>query len=553
MGCNTSKADQTHEPLLQQRRAVPQGPTLLDKVGGKAAASSSGIKLGSSFPDFECETTHGNFKFHDYLGRAGLPEWTVLFTHSHDFDPVGTTELAVCSVLVKKFAAVGVKLIGLSCGAITDHHVWCKDVLTRKQQQARALALPDPVDSSDDLGFPLIADDNCEISRLLGILQPSHKDAASAGAMNAVFCIGPDKTNRATVLHPEATGRNFAEILRMVSSLLFSQDQLLATPGNWKANERVLVAQGATAEEAQAKFANIGTKQVPSGKDLRFADCPKEPSPVPPSQWPMEPVCATGLMVKVGAAFPDFDCRTTEGDFRFHKYLESDPAWTVMFTHPRDFSPVSTTELAICEDMASDFRKQGAKLIAMSQGTLSEHKEWAADIMSVSEWGADCLSFPMIADENNEIAMRLGILDGCERDATAARAAFIISPDRTNLASFLYPANTGLNLTEVLRVLRALQMTHLTKLAAPAGWESGEQVLAADPEAEEFASVEATVLPSQRKYLRYTDCPACFAGTPSRAGDMSPVSTVHRDLFRQGSVDTRVTVFEVETRKVVCC
>jgi len=485
------------------------------------ASADFTIRLGAHFPDFHCETTRGSFSFHDFLGSDRFAPWTILFSHPRDFTPVCTTEIAICSGLVATFAAAGVKLIGLSCDGVSDHAEWAKDVLAVRRSRAE-----DPEGgvaqelSEAGLGFPLIADEKREIATRLGMLDPRERDAAgSPMPARALFVIGPDRTNRATVLYPATTGRNFVEVLRVIQSLLLTQDFRLATPGNWRPGGRVIVCPGVSTEEAEGRFGNFEVKELPSGKPyLRYVDCPcHADAPPAPEAAPCPPlVRSQDFGIKIGAALPDFECRTTHGDFAFHDFLAREPAWTILFSHPKDFTPVCTTELGICHAMAAQFLEEGVKLIGLSCDPVAEHRAWSADVLALQEADGGVLDFPLISDESREIAVCLGMLDPNERDAAGvpmpARALFFIAPDRTIRATILYPATTGRDFHEVLRVVRSLRLTEETELGTPGDWKEGERVivgpaLSTEKAQEAYANLEIQELPSKRPYLRYVDCP----------------------------------------------
>lgn len=570
MGCQNSKAG---EPTQQAAQGAPTN-TLLDKEKVPAEpkpATDFRIELGAAFPDFECDTTEGKFRFHEFLGREGAPAWTILFSHTRDFSPVCTTELAICSGLVGKLAKMGVKLIGLSCDPVSEHTEWSKDVLAAKEHHAGLFAsLLEQVEDAlgvgeQGLGFPLIADEKREIASLLGMLDPDEKDAAGAPVpARALFVVGPDKTNRATMLYPAAVGRNFAEVLRLVESLFLTQDLKLATPGNWKAKDRVIVSPAVATEEAQEKYGNLETKELPSGKGyLRYVDCPSELVSKPPEEPPTGPTvaCLHDFKIKIGAAFPDFECKTTEGNLQFHEFLAREPSWTILLSHPRDFGPVCTTELEICDSMASQFKEQGVKMIGLSSDALSEHHAWSKDILAAKQAGDGKLAFPLISDESREISGRLCILDPSERDsskiAVPARALFLIAPDKTNRATILYPATTGRNFEEVLRLVLSLKLSEEGKLATPGNWEKGDRVLVApgvpaEEAQEQFSNLEVKDLPSKRQYLRYVDCPGRELAA-ELAEDRSPASQGPPLPAALSTANEPVVEDEATAKKTGCC
>lgn len=524
MGCGNSKA------AAPAQQTKPLASTLLETDKALAEQKPAGdfkLRLGATFPDFECETTQGSFRFHDFLGREGQPPWTVLFTHPKDFAPVSTTELAICSSLVAKFAQKGAKLIGLSCGAVSEHAAWSEDVLAVKDHHTGFLGsllerAEDALGLGErELGFPLIADEKREISSMLGLLEPHEKDAAEVPtSAHGFFVIGPDKTNRATILYPSTTGCSFVEALRLVDSLLLTQGGLVATPANWKPKERVVLSPAVETEEARTKFGGLEVVDMPSGKQyIRYVDCPSEPAQQSAAdQGPCQLVAgAQDFKVRVGATLFDFECKTTDGDFRFHEFLDREPSWTLLITHPKAFSPVSTTELGVCHSMAAQFKELGVKMIALSCDAVSEQQSWSKDILAAGKADEAALAFPLIADESREIASRLGVLDPSERDTLGlpmpARALFVIAPDKTNRATILYPSNVGRNFDEVLRLVRSLQMTDNLKLATPGNWEKGDRAivmpeLSTEEAQEKFSHVEVKELPSKKPYLRCVDCPS---------------------------------------------
>jgi 1-Cys peroxiredoxin 6 len=487
-------------------------------MGGCGSKPADGIdsnfkvKLGAVFPNFQCKTTKGDFKFHDFLSES--PAWTVLFSHPADFTPVCTTELGKCHELVETLKSRGVKLIGLSCDSVEEHHKWSEDVLAAGGFEGK------------ELGFPIIADPSREIAVALGMLDPLERGADGIPKpARALFFIGPNKTNRLTILYPATTGRNFVEVLRVMDSLFYTQDFKLATPVNWKDGERMIVAPSVTTDEAKQKFQNLEIKTLPSGKEyLRYVDA--LPAPVSSAaaeqapELPKVPGSAAEFTIKLGAAFPDFDCKTTKGDFKFHKFLEEgEEKWTCLFSHPKDFTPVCTTEMGMCHKMVNEFKARGVKLIGLSCDTVEEHKVWSKDVLAAAGEGGEELAFPIIADEKRELAAMLGMLDPLERDGTAmplpARALFVIGPDKTNRLTLLYPATTGRDFNEVLRTIDSLKYTADFSLATPVNWQPGDRVIVAptipmdkvkeDPV--KFANLEIKQLPSGKEYLRYVDCP----------------------------------------------
>ncbi|XP_056149246.1 peroxiredoxin-6-like [Lampris incognitus] len=222
-----------------------------------------------------------------------------------------------------------------------------------------------------------------------------------------------------------------------------------------------------------------------------------------------------GLLL--GDVFPDFEAETTAGIIKLHEFLGD--SWGILFSHPRDFTPVCTTELGRAARLCSKFSKRNVKMIALSIDCLEDHHAWSRDILAYNgEESVNCpLPFPIIADSKRELAVALGMLDPDERDKDGmpltARCVFIIGPDKRLKLSLLYPATTGRNFSEILRVVDSLQLTANKQLATPADWQPGDSVMVPPNTSEEeaaslfHAGVYTKLLPSGKKYMRYTPQP----------------------------------------------
>ncbi|KAG7263344.1 hypothetical protein CRUP_027926 [Coryphaenoides rupestris] len=171
--------------------------------------------------------------------------------------------------------------------------------------------------------------------------------------------------------------------------------------------------------------------------------------------------------VLLGDVFPDFQAETTDGKIRFHHFLGD--SWGILFSHPRDFTPVCTTELACAAGLSAQFQKRGVKMIALSIDGVDDHRSWSKDVMAFSGEAASPLPFPIIADHNRELSVLLGMLDPDE--------VFVIGPDKKLKLSILYPATTGRNFNEILRVIDSLQLTAQQKVATPVNWKPGDKVM----------------------------------------------------------------------------
>ncbi|CAG9534032.1 unnamed protein product [Cercopithifilaria johnstoni] len=225
--------------------------------------------------------------------------------------------------------------------------------------------------------------------------------------------------------------------------------------------------------------------------------------------------------ILLGDKFPDFQAETNENFISsFHNWIGKDN-WAILFSHPRDFTPVCTTELARLVQLAAEFKKRNVKLIGLSCDSAQSHREWANDIIGLCKMkSGDCgskLPFPIIADENRSLANKLGMMDPEERDeknaALTARCLFIIGPDKTLKLSILYPATTGRNFDEILRVVDSLQLTAVKRVATPVDWKSGDDCVVLptidDNEAKKLfgEKINTVELPSGKRYLRMVTHP----------------------------------------------
>ena len=195
------------------------------------------IRLGDVAPNFTVETTEGTLNFHDWLGDS----WGILFSHPRDFTPVCTTELGAVAGLKTEFEARNVKVIGLSVDSVADHNAWAQDI--------------EDV-TGNALNFPLIADPERTVADLYDMIPPSAENTLT---VRSVFVIGPDKKVKLTITYPASTGRNFDEVLRVIDSLQLTAEQSLATPANWKAGERCVIAASVSDEEANERFPGFET------------------------------------------------------------------------------------------------------------------------------------------------------------------------------------------------------------------------------------------------------------------------------------------------------
>ena len=209
------------------------------------------------------------------------------------------------------------------------------------------------------------------------------------------------------------------------------------------------------------------------------------------------------MSLRLGDTAPNFRVQTTEGEIDFHQYLGN--SWGVLFSHPADYTPVCTTELGRTALLKEEFAKRNVKVLAVSVDPLDKHIGWVNDINETQNCTVD---FPLIADENREVA---GLYDMIHPNASATatvRSLFVIGPDKTIKLSITYPASTGRNFFEILRVIDSLQLTSKHSLATPADWKQGEDAIvvpsvSTEDAVRKFSKGVKVVKP----YLRYTPIP----------------------------------------------
>jgi alkyl hydroperoxide reductase subunit AhpC len=178
------------------------------------------------------------------------------------------------------------------------------------------------------------------------------------------------------------------------------------------------------------------------------------------------------MAVRIGDEAPDFTADTTEGTINFHDWLGS--SWGVLFSHPKDFTPICTTELGYVARIKPEFDKRDAKVIGLSVDAVDDHKKWAADI---EETQGSKVNFPMIGDPDRKVADLYDMIHPNASDTLTVRSVFIIGPDKKVKLTLTYPASTGRNFDEILRVIDSLQLTAKYSVATPANWKDGEDVI----------------------------------------------------------------------------
>jgi alkyl hydroperoxide reductase subunit AhpC len=189
------------------------------------------------------------------------------------------------------------------------------------------------------------------------------------------------------------------------------------------------------------------------------------------------------MALQLGDTAPDFEAKTTEGPIKFHDWIGD--SWAVLFSHPKDFTPICTTELGYMASIKPEFDRRGVKVIALSVDALDRHSDWAADI---EETQGHAPNYPIISDEDFNVSKLYGMLpadtsgDSAPRtpaDNQTVRNVFVIGPDKKVKLILVYPMTTGRNFDEVLRVIDSLQLTAKHRVATPAQWQPGEDVVIA--------------------------------------------------------------------------
>lgn len=176
--------------------------------------------------------------------------------------------------------------------------------------------------------------------------------------------------------------------------------------------------------------------------------------------------------LKLGDKAPDFDAKTSEGKINFYDYLGD--SWGILFSHPADFTPVCTTELGAASKYKEEFDKRNVKVVALSVDGVESHKDWIHDINETQKTTVD---FPIIADEDRKVSDLYGMIHPNADDTLTVRSVYVIAPDKTIKLMITYPASTGRNFKELLRVIDSLQLTAHHQVATPADWQQGEDVV----------------------------------------------------------------------------
>jgi len=208
------------------------------------------------------------------------------------------------------------------------------------------------------------------------------------------------------------------------------------------------------------------------------------------------------MSIRLNEIAPDFKAETTQGPISFHEWIGD--GWAVLFSHPKDFTPVCTTELGAVAKLKGEFEKRNTKVIGLSVAPLDSHHRWSGDIKDVT--GAD-LNFPLIADPDKSIANKYDMIHPNASDTATVRSVFIVGADNKVKLTLTYPASTGRNFGELLRVIDSLQLTAQHQVATPADWKAGEDVIIVPAVSDEDAKKRFPGFVAKKPYLRVTPQP----------------------------------------------
>ncbi|HKX46923.1 MAG TPA: peroxiredoxin [Planctomycetota bacterium] len=209
------------------------------------------------------------------------------------------------------------------------------------------------------------------------------------------------------------------------------------------------------------------------------------------------------MSLRLGDTAPDFTADSTSGPVRFHEWLGQ--SWGVLFSHPKDFTPVCTTELGRVAALKPEFEKRGVKVLGLSVDPLEDHKRWAGDIQ---ETQGHALNFPLLADPDRKVANLYGMIHPNANDTFTVRSVFVVGPDKKVKLILTYPASTGRNFDELLRVIDSLQLTAKHQVATPVDWKHGQDVIVVPALSDEEARKKFPKgFKAVKPYLRITPQP----------------------------------------------
>jgi thioredoxin-dependent peroxiredoxin len=208
------------------------------------------------------------------------------------------------------------------------------------------------------------------------------------------------------------------------------------------------------------------------------------------------------VSLRLGDEAPNFSAETTEGPIDFHKWKGD--RWAVLFSHPKDFTPVCTTELGAVAGLKPDFDKRNCKVVGLSVDPIESHRLWTKDVADVT---GNRVNFPMIADADRKVATLYGMLHPNASDTMTVRSVFVVGPDNKIKLMMNYPASTGRNFQELLRAIDSLQLTAKHSVATPADWKQGEDVIITAAVTDADATKRFPGFVALKPYLRVTRQP----------------------------------------------
>ena len=208
------------------------------------------------------------------------------------------------------------------------------------------------------------------------------------------------------------------------------------------------------------------------------------------------------MAIRLGDTAPDFTADSTAGSLSFHDYLGD--SWGILFSHPKDFTPVCTTELGAVAGLKAEWDKRNVKVVGLSVDSVADHNGWAGDIEDVT---GNALNFPLVADPDRTVATLYDMIHPNADTTFTVRSVFVIAPDKTVKLTLTYPPATGRNFDELLRVVDSLQRTAYKKVATPANWKPGEKVIIVPSLSNEAAQEQFPGFETVKPYLRTTPDP----------------------------------------------
>lgn len=209
------------------------------------------------------------------------------------------------------------------------------------------------------------------------------------------------------------------------------------------------------------------------------------------------------MSLRIGDTAPDFSAQTTGGDIDFYKWLGN--SWAILYSHPGDYTPICTTELGRTAQLKDEFAKRNTKILAISVDGLASHQGWVKDINETSKTIVD---FPIIADPDKKISRSYAMIHDNASTSATVRSVYFIGPDKKIKASITYPASTGRNFAEILRVLDSLQLTAQYSVGTPVDWEDGQDVvISTSVKNEDIPKIFPKGHQEVKPYLRYTPQP----------------------------------------------